>query len=245
MPRQTQIAPSLLSADFLNLQAEVYLFDECNVPPEWLHIDVMDGHFVPNLTIGPPFVRALKKITSIPLDVHLMIDNPGEQLDWYLEAGADLLVFHLEAVRAGAHATEKGSSATINELSAAEVEFARSLLARIRAAGAKAGLSINPETPVSVLAPFYEHLDVVLLMSVHPGFGGQSFIPESLVRLAEIAESIKSLNAEVLIEIDGGIDADIAELVVEAGADILVAGNAIYGQADPVVALQKIRDAAS
>lgn len=243
MPKPIQMSPSILSADFLNLKHEIYLLSQSLTPPEWFHLDVMDGHFVPNLTIGPPFVKALKKITSVPLDVHLMIDNPGQQLDWYLDAGADLLTIHLEAVRPGASAKEKGSSATIKELSEAEIEQMKGMLARIKAAGAKVGLSINPYTPVGLLLPFYHDIDLVLLMSVHPGFGGQSFIPESLVRLKEIKGDIEALNANVLIEIDGGIDADMAPLVTEAGADVLVAGNAIYGQPDPVVALQTLRDA--
>ncbi|MDR1088082.1 MAG: ribulose-phosphate 3-epimerase [Coriobacteriales bacterium] len=245
MSRKIQLAPSILSASFLNLERDVRLLTESADPPEWLHIDVMDGHFVPNLTMGPPFVRALKRITTVPLDVHLMIDNPGEQLDWYLDAGADLLTFHLEAVRPGARGTQKGSSATIKELTEAEVEYAHTLLARIRAAGAQAGLSLNPETPVGLLLPFYTEMDLVLLMSVHPGFGGQSFIPEALVRLTEVRDTAQAQSAELLIEVDGGIDADTAELAVEAGADVLVAGQAIYGQSDPVAALQQIRAAVS
>jgi ribulose-phosphate 3-epimerase len=243
MQRAIQIAPSILSASFLNLERDIRLLAEAPCPPEWLHIDVMDGHFVPNLTIGPPFVRALKRITTVPLDVHLMIDNPTEQLDWYLDAGADALTFHLEAVRPGARGAQKGSSATIKELREGEQERILALLARIRAAGALAGLSLNPETPVGLLLPFYRELDLVLLMSVHPGFGGQSFIPQSLPRLREIRRNANALNPALLLEIDGGIDADIAQLVVEAGADILVAGNAIYAQPDPVAALQHIRAA--
>ncbi|MDR1358765.1 MAG: ribulose-phosphate 3-epimerase [Coriobacteriales bacterium] len=243
MTTHVQIAPSLLSADFLNLERHVRLLTESAEPPEWLHIDVMDGHFVPNLTIGPPFVRALKRITTVPLDVHLMIDNPSEQLDWYLDAGADLLTLHLEAARPGARGTQKGSSATIKELSQGEVEYTHTLLARIHAAGARAGLSLNPETPTGLLLPFYESMDLVLLMSVHPGFGGQSFIPEALVRLTEVRDAAQALGANLLIEVDGGIDADTAQLAVEAGANVLVAGQAIYGQADPIAALQKIRAA--
>ncbi|MDR2035842.1 MAG: ribulose-phosphate 3-epimerase [Coriobacteriales bacterium] len=241
--RPIQLAPSILSADFLNLEQAVRLLAGSPEPPEWFHLDVMDGHFVPNLTIGPPFVRALKRITEVPLDVHLMIDNPHEQLDWYLDAGADLLTFHLEAARPGARGAHKGSSATIKDLTPEEVAFVLALLERIRAAGALAGLSINPATPVELLRPFYQHLDVVLLMSVHPGFGGQSFIPESLSRLNAIRADIAASEASVLIEVDGGIDVNTVSPAVEAGAELLVAGNAIYGQTDPVLALQNIRRA--
>lgn len=241
MPQNIQIAPSILSADFLNLERDVRLLAESNEPPEWLHIDVMDGHFVPNLTIGPPFVKALKRITSIPLDVHLMIDNPQEQLDWYLDAGADTLVFHLEACRPGARGAQKGSSATIDSLSDEEAELAFRMLDQIKKKGAKAGISLNPHTPADTLLPFMHELDLVLLMSVHPGFGGQSFIPESLERLTVIAEAAAQLGRDILIEVDGGIDATTARPAVEAGANMLVAGNAIYGQKDPVAALQEIR----
>lgn len=241
MAQKVEMSPSILSADFLNLERDIQLLAQSNEPPEWFHIDVMDGHFVPNLTIGPPFVRALKKITDVPLDVHLMIDNPEDQLNWYLEAGADLLTVQLESMRPGARGMQKGSSATIKELSDAEVTHTLGILARIRAAGALAGISLNPETPVSLLLPFYKKLDVVMLMSVHPGFGGQSFIPQSVGRLEEIRRDIDALGVDVRLEVDGGIDAGTAKIAVAAGATMLVAGNAIYGQADPVAALQLIR----
>ena len=243
MQRSIQMAPSILSSDYLNLQSEIQLLAECDEPPEWFHIDVMDGHFVPNLTIGPPIIRALKRITQVPLDVHVMIENPADQLDWYLDAGADVLTFHLEALKPGAGGYEKGTSATLFEVSEAEVERGLTLLQRIRSAGALAGLAFNPLTPTSLLKPFYHQLDLVLLMSVHPGFGGQSIIPNSLERLREIRGDIDASGSSVLIEIDGGIDPTTAPLVAEAGAEILVAGNAIYGQADPIAAMQAIRSA--
>ena len=244
MPDTIQIAPSILSADFLNLQRDIQVLAESAKPPEWFHLDVMDGHFVPNLTIGPPFVRALQRLTAVPLDVHLMIENPEEQLGWYLEAGANLLTVSLESLRPGARGGAKGTSATLKEITEAEVAKGLALLEHIRAAGARAGLAINPETPVGLLLPFYQQLDVVLLMSVHPGFGGQSFIPNTLNRLSELRVTIDELGVPVLVEVDGGIDADTATLAVAAGADILVAGNAIYGQSDPVFALQALRVAA-
>ena len=243
MAQRIQIAPSILSASCLNLEQAVRLLAESAEPPEWFHIDVMDGHFVPNLTIGPSFVRALKRITTVSLDVHLMIDNPDEQLDWYLDAGADLLVIHMEAARPGAHGAGVGSSASIKELQGSEAEFVSTMLSRIHSAGALAGLSLNPDTPAGLMLPFYKNIDVALLMSVHPGFGGQSFIPQSLSRLQEMKSDIQALGAKVLLEVDGGIDADTAVLAVEAGADVLVAGNAIYGQPDPVAAMQAIRNA--
>lgn len=241
--KQSQIAASILSADFLNLERDIRLLAESSEPPEWFHVDVMDGHFVPNLTIGPPFVQALKRITKVPLDVHLMVDNPAQQLDWYLDAGADMLVFHLEDLREGARAESRGSSATITEISPAEMELGLSLLEKIHAAGTRAGIAVNPATPVKLLLPFYRELDIVLVMSVHPGFGGQSFIAETLQRLSEIRYTRDALAASLQIEVDGGIDADTACLALAAGADILVAGNAIYGQADPVAAMQQIRTA--
>jgi len=234
---------SILSADYLNLERDVRLLAESAEPPEWFHIDVMDGHFVPNLTIGPPILRALKRITTVPMDVHLMIDNPSEQLDWYLDAGADLLAFHIEALKPGARGEKKGSSATLEDLSEAEVELGLSLLERIRAAGALAGLVINPATPTKLLAPFYKQLDQVLLMSVHPGFGGQSFIPQSLQRLSEIRNAIDSCGNPIHLAVDGGVDVDTALPIVQAGADILAAGNAVYGKSDPVAAMQAIRSA--
>jgi len=237
------MAPSILSSDYLNLQSQIELLANCGEPPEWFHIDVMDGHFVPNLTIGPPFVRALKRITEVPLDVHVMIENPSDQLHWYLDAGADTLTVHIESLRPGAQGG-RGFSATLQDISEAEIELGLTLLERIRSSGALAGLSINPETPVSLLKPFYQQLDLVLLMSVHPGFGGQSIIGNSYDRLREIRSEIDALGSPILLEIDGGIDVDTAPLAVAAGAEMLVAGNAIYGQADPVAAMQAIRAAA-
>jgi len=236
------MAPSILSSDYLNLQSEIELLALSDEPPEWFHIDVMDGHFVPNLTIGPPFVRALKRITEVPLDVHVMIENPADQLDWYLDAGADTLTVHIESLRPGA-AGGLGFSATLLDMSEEEIELGLALLQRIRAAGPLAGLSINPATPVKLLKPFYPHLDLVLLMSVHPGFGGQSIIEDSLDRLSEIRSEIDALGAPILLEIDGGIDVNTAPLAAKAGAEMLVAGNAIYGQPDPVAAMQAIRAA--
>ena len=215
---KTCIAPSILSADFMNLGADVRLVSECGA--DWIHVDVMDGHFVPNLTIGPAHVKALKKITDVPLDVHLMIDNPEVQVSWYLEAGADSVTIHCEAT-----------------------DDAAALIDAIHAAGAKAGVSINPETDTSVLAGIVDKCDLVLMMSVHPGFGGQSFIESTPERITQVVELCKAADANPIIEVDGGINAKTAPLVVARGADLLVAGSAVFKAADPVEAMAQIRGA--
>lgn len=215
---KTCIAPSILSADFMNLGADVRLVSEGGA--DWIHVDVMDGHFVPNLTIGPAHVKALKKITDVPLDVHLMIDNPEVQVSWYLEAGADSVTIHCEAT-----------------------DDAAALIDAIHAAGAKAGVSINPETDTSVLAGLVDKCDLVLMMSVHPGFGGQSFIESTPERITQVVELCKAADANPIIEVDGGINAKTASLVVARGADLLVAGSAVFKAADPVEAMAQIRGA--
>ena len=215
---KTCIAPSILSADFMNLGVDVRLVSEGGA--DWIHVDVMDGHFVPNLTIGPAHVKALKKITDVPLDVHLMIDNPEVQVPWYLEAGADSGTIHCEAT-----------------------DDAAGLIDAIHAAGAKAGVSINPETDTSVLAGLVDKCDLVLMMSVHPGFGGQSFIESTPERITQVVELCKAADANPIIEVDGGINATTAPLVVARGADLLVAGSAVFKAADPVEAMAQIRGA--
>jgi ribulose-phosphate 3-epimerase len=236
-----QIAPSLLSADFLNLERDVRLIEQAR--PEWLHVDVMDGHFVPNLTIGPPVVRALKKVTAIPLDVHLMITNPAEQLDWFLDAGADLVTVHVEAGnRALKGARAMGGSPSAERVSDPSLLVA--LIDRIHAAGARAGISLNPGTPTTAIEPFVGLVELVLVMSVHPGFGGQAFIDDAVDRVARIAAHARSLGASPLLEVDGGINVQTARLVAEQGADVLVAGNAVFGAPDPCAALRQIREAA-
>lgn len=216
-----EIAPSILSADFSALGDDVRMVADAGA--DWIHVDVMDGHFVPNLTIGPAHVKALKGVTEVPLDVHLMISNPASQVDWYLAAGADSVTFHREAVWS--------------------VDDARRLTEHIRAAGAKAGISINPETAVSQLEGIVDAVDLVLMMSVHPGFGGQSFIETTPERISELVELCKKTGADPIIEVDGGINVKTAPLVVERGADMLVAGSAIFKANDPAGALKAIRDA--
>jgi ribulose-phosphate 3-epimerase len=212
------MAPSVLSADFTRLGEAVALVEAAGA--DWIHVDVMDGHFVPNLTIGPPVVKALKRITEVPLDVHLMIANPDETVGWYLEAGAKLVTVHAEACR---------------DLSA--------VVRAIRRGGARAGVSIKPKTKTEVLEPIASDIDFVLVMSVEPGFGGQAFMSESLARIAAVAKMRAESGAQFVIEVDGGIDERTAPLVTAAGARMLVAGNAVFGAPDPAAALRAIRAA--
>jgi ribulose-phosphate 3-epimerase len=214
------MAPSILSADFTRL-GEAVAFAEA-AGADVVHVDVMDGHFVPNLTIGPPVVRALKRITALPLDVHLMIDNADDTVQWYLDAGADMVSVHVEACR---------------DLPA--------VLRTIRAAGAKAGVALNPATPVAAIASVIADVDYVLVMSVVPGFGGQAFMPVAVEKIAEIAGLLAECGSTAEIEVDGGIDETTAPLVTGVGARLLVAGNAIFGRPDPAAALEAIRQAGS
>lgn len=213
------MAPSILSADFTRLADAVALVEDAGA--DYVHVDVMDGHFVPNLTIGPPVIKALKRVATIPLDVHLMIDNVDTTIGWYLDAGADLVTVHAEAC---AHLHR--------------------VVQAIHASGAKAGVSLNPATPASVLSEIIVDLDLVLVMSVNPGFGGQAFIPSAIQKVAELARMIDESGSAAMIEVDGGIDEHTAPLVSGAGARVLVAGNAIFGRPDPAAALEAIRAAA-
>lgn len=213
-----QIAPSILSADFANLERDVRMVSEAGA--DWIHVDVMDAHFVPNLTIGPAHVKMLKRVTDVPLDVHLMIDNPEVQVPWYIDAGADSVTVHVEAC-----------------------DDAATMLRMIGDAGVKVGISLNPETDASALEGLLGLVDMVLVMSVHPGFGGQSFIESSPAKIAAIVEMCKAEGAAPLIEVDGGIGVGTAPLVSAVGADVLVAGSAIFCADDPAVALRGIRDA--
>ncbi len=219
MTDRIRIAPSILSADFTRLAEAIELIEAGGA--DLIHVDVMDGHFVPNLTIGPPVIAALKKIATKPLDVHLMIDNVDSTVQWYLDAGADFVTVHAEA-SPHLHRT----------------------LAVIRAAGAKAGVSFNPGTPVDSIVEVIEMVDMVLVMSVNPGFGGQSFIPRSVEKVAEVSWMCEQLGVSPLIQVDGGINTETAALVAKAGATCLVAGNAVFGAPDPKAAIAAIRDAA-
>ncbi len=219
MTERILIAPSILSADFTRLAEAIELIEEGGA--DFIHVDVMDGHFVPNLTIGPPVVAALKKVATKPLDVHLMIDNVDATVAWYLDAGADWITVHAEA------------SPHIHRT-----------IGAIQAAGSKAGVSVNPGTPVDSLIEVLGMVDMVLVMSVNPGFGGQSFIERSVEKVAELRWMCEQLGVDPLIQVDGGINVETAALVAAAGANCLVAGNAVFGAPDPKAAIAAIRDSA-
>ena len=206
----------MLAADFANLAASVVPVAAVS---DRLHVDVMDGHFVPNLTFGPPVIAALRKHTDIYFDTHLMITNPGALLEDYVRAGANGITFHVE------------------------LGDPRPLIDRIRAQGLDVGLSVSPETPFEVVEPYLELLDTLLIMSVHPGFGGQAFIPEVLSKVEAARRIIDDRNLSVLVEVDGGITIDTAVPAGAAGADILVAGSAVFKADDPIAAVGAIREA--
>ncbi len=216
---EIKIAPSILSADFTRLADAVALVESGGA--DYIHVDVMDGHFVPNLTIGPPVIKALKRVATRPLDVHLMIDNADSTIDWYLDAGADLLSVHVEA-SPHLHRT----------------------LRRIREYGAMPAVALNPATPVAAVRDVLGEVDMVLVMSVNPGFGGQSFIERSIERIAELSELCDSEGVSPMIQVDGGINPATAAAVATVGATCLVAGNAVFCQPDPAAAIAEIRDAA-
>jgi ribulose-phosphate 3-epimerase len=210
------ISPSLLSADFTRLGEEIEMLNRSGA--DWLHLDIMDGVFVPNITFGIPVVKQMKKIARKPLDVHLMIVQPERYIKDFADAGADWLTVHYEA----------------------STHLHRTLQA-IKAAGMKAGVSLNPHSPVSLLESIIEDCDLVLLMSVNPGFGGQKFIPQTLQKIKDLKSLITRHNSSCLIEIDGGVDEKNAASLYQAGADVLVAGNAVFSAPDPTAMISAIR----
>jgi ribulose-phosphate 3-epimerase len=212
-----KIAPSILSADFARLGEEVRAIASA----DYVHVDVMDGHFVPNLTIGPPVVAALRKVTDQPLDVHLMIENPDLYIPAFAEAGADIITVHQEAVY-HLHRTVQ----------------------LIKSCGKKAGVSLNPATPVSALEVILDELDLVLVMSVNPGFGGQSFIPSALTKIDVLRREIDRRGLAVELEVDGGVKVDNIGLIARAGADVFVAGSAVFNTPDYAATIEELRAAA-
>ena len=213
-----EIAPSILSADFSRLGEEISTVEKAGA--SILHVDVMDGRFVPNITVGLPVVKALSRATQLPIDAHLMIVEPGQYAEKFVQAGARMVSIHIEA-DPNAHRTLSG----------------------IRSAGGLAGIVINPATPLAALDEAIKFADYVLVMSVNPGFGGQEFIPESLDKVRRLRKMIDERGLKTRIEIDGGINADNIAEVTGAGAEIIVAGSAIFGAPDPAVALRELREA--
>ncbi|CAN7460953.1 ribulose-phosphate 3-epimerase [Paenibacillus sp. LjRoot153] len=212
------VAPSILSADFAKLGDEIKAVEQGGA--DWIHVDVMDGHFVPNITIGPLVVDAIRPVTKLPLDVHLMIEKPDRYIPDFVKAGADLISVHVEACT-HLHRT----------------------LDLIKQSGIKAGVVLNPATPISLIEHVLdEHLDLVLIMTVNPGFGGQAFIPGMLNKIRSLREQANAKGLTGLhIEVDGGINEITARQVIEAGADVLVAGNAVFGQQNRAEAIRRIR----
>ena len=211
-----KIAPSILSADFTRLGEEVKSVEEAGA--DYIHIDVMDGHFVPNITIGPMIVEAVRRVTELPLDVHLMISNPDYFIEEFVQAGADIIAIHTEAVN----------------------HLHRSIQ-HIRNAGAKPAASLNPATPLQVIEYILDDLDMVVIMTVNPGFGGQEFISEVIPKIERLKEMIDKRGLDIEIEVDGGIKPDNISLVSSAGAGVFVAGSAVFGSKDYAQTIQKMK----
>ncbi|KUG54485.1 ribulose phosphate epimerase [Serinicoccus chungangensis] len=217
MPLTPRISPSILASDFAHLATELERIESA----DWAHVDVMDNHFVPNLTLGLPVVESLARVSPVPLDCHLMIEDPDRWAAGYAEAGAGSVTFHVEAAQD-------------------PVATARS----IRAAGARAALAIKPDTPFAPYEDLLDEVDMVLVMTVEPGFGGQSFMDDQLAKVSAVREAVRGRGSEIWVQVDGGVSADTIGRCVEAGADVFVAGSAVYGADDVPAAIADLRDRA-
>jgi len=212
-----KIAPSILAADFSTLGRDVRSLTGWQA--DWVHFDVMDGQFVPNLSFGPPILSAIRPLTKLPIDVHLMVENPSRFVPWFLDAGADIITIHVEA--------EKHLHRTLQQ---------------IHEAGCKAGVVLNPGTPAITAKEVLPYCDLVLVMSVNPGYGGQKFIPEAVEKIAELRMMIDARGLATEIEVDGGINPETAKLCIDAGATVLVAGNAVFQAKDPAAMIRDLRN---
>lgn len=216
MGHKVLIAPSLLSCDFTRLRDEIQAVEKAGA--DWIHVDVMDGHFVNNLTIGPPVIEKIKKVATVPLDVHLMIENPEKSIEQYIKAGASSLTIHVEATR-----------------------DANSVLKDIKSAQVICGITLRPQTPLSQIEPFLSNVDLVLVMTVNPGWGGQAFMPEQVEKVRTLRKWAQKNHPNLIIEVDGGINAQTARLCEEAGANAFVAGHAIFKNPDYKKAIAELR----